>query len=82
MKASDEARLLATLESRFEKNPGRHEGIDWSLVEARLKTHPEGLQTVYAKETTAGEPDVIGYDRKTGTVTFCDCSAESPTARR
>jgi hypothetical protein len=29
-----------------------------------------------------GEPDVIGHDQKTGELTFCDCSAESPNGRR
>ena len=33
-------------------------------------------------EATGGEPDVIGRDKKTGSLTFCDCSAESPTGRR
>jgi hypothetical protein len=33
-------------------------------------------------ERTGGEPDVIGYDKKTGEYIFCDCSAESPKDRR
>lgn len=33
-------------------------------------------------ETSGGEPDVIGYDKKTDTYIFCDCSAESPKGRR
>ena len=33
-------------------------------------------------ETTGGEPDVVGEDPKSGRLTFCDCSAESPTGRR
>jgi hypothetical protein len=33
-------------------------------------------------ERTGGEPDVIGYDRKTGEFIFCDCSTESPKGRR
>lgn len=78
MTPSDKATLLATLESRFERNKGRHQGIAWSLVEARLKAHPKKLQTLSAMEHSGGEPDVIGSDRKTGAVTFCDCSAESP----
>lgn len=31
---------------------------------------------------TGGEPDVIGQDKKTRQVIFCDCSAESPGGRR
>ena len=33
-------------------------------------------------ETTGGQPDVIGYDSKTKEYIFCDCSPESPSARR
>jgi Protein of unknown function (DUF4256) len=33
-------------------------------------------------EITGGEPDVIGYDKKTGEYIFYDCSAESPAGRR
>jgi hypothetical protein len=33
-------------------------------------------------EITGGEPDVVGYDKKTGEYTFFDCSAESPKERR
>ena len=29
-----------------------------------------------------GEPDVVGKDRESGRITFCDCSAESPAGRR
>ena len=33
-------------------------------------------------ERTGGEPDVVGYDKKTGEYIFYDCSAESPKGRR
>jgi hypothetical protein len=33
-------------------------------------------------EQTGGEPDVIGFDKKSGGYIFCDCSAESPSGRR
>ena len=32
-------------------------------------------------EITGGEPDVVGYDKKTGEYTFYDCSAETPKDR-
>jgi len=32
-------------------------------------------------ERTGGEPDVVGYDKKTGEFIFFDCSAESPKGR-
>lgn len=82
MKQSDKATLVATLKSRFEKHMARHKGVTWALVEARLETRPKALQTLRVMEDTGGEPDVIGYDKKTGVVTFCDCSAETPKDRR
>lgn len=33
-------------------------------------------------ERTGGEPDVVGFDKKTGEFIFFDCSAETPVGRR
>ena len=33
-------------------------------------------------ETTGGEPDVVGFDKKTGEYIFYDCSEQSPSGRR
>ena len=33
-------------------------------------------------ERTGGDPDVVGYDKKTDEYIFYDCSAESPKGRR
>jgi Protein of unknown function (DUF4256) len=77
---TDTDTLLKTLRQRFEKNMGRHKGLEWSAVMARLEAKPAALRVLAEMERTGGEPDVIGYDA--GTVTFCDCSAESPTGRR
>ena len=74
--------LIKTLETRFAKNMRRHAGMDWNAVQAKLEAHPKKLQALYEMERTGGEPDVIGYDEKTGAFIFCDCSAESPTGRR
>ncbi len=82
MKAADKASLMKTLEARFTKNPGRHKGIAWSAVQARLEANARKLEVILAMEESGGEPDVIGLDKKTGAVTFCDCSAESPKGRR
>ena len=46
------------------------------------KLNPEKLASLYAMESTGGEPDVVGYDKKTGEYIFYDCSAESPNGRR
>jgi hypothetical protein len=82
MKAHEREELLQVLQARFEANMPRHKGIVWAKVQARLGEHPEALRSLYAMEATGGEPDVIGQDRKSGRVTFCDCSAESPAGRR
>lgn len=74
--------LLNTLEARFKKNMNRHQGLDWTVVLARLEASPEKLWSLHEMETTGGEPDVVGYDKKTGEFIFYDCSEESPKGRR
>jgi len=74
--------LVKTLSTRFAKNMGRHAEIDWSAVQSRLDTRPEKLTALSEMERTGGEPDVIGYDKSSGEVIFCDCSPESPAGRR
>ena len=74
--------LLAILSSRFEKNKSRHKGMAWAEVRARLESHPGKLWSLGEMEESGGEPDVIGYDKKSGEFIFCDCSPESPSGRR
>ena len=74
--------LISTLKLRFEKNGGRHKGVDWSGVQAKLEQHNVKLWSLNEMEETGGEPDVVAYDKKTGEYIFYDCSAESPAARR
>lgn len=74
--------LLSTLKTRFEKNRNRHEGLDWTQVQAKLEANEEKLWSLHEMERTGGEPDVVGYDKKTGQYLFFDCSAESPDGRR
>jgi hypothetical protein len=74
--------LLKTLKVRFEKNTNRHKGIEWTKVEAKLKKNVDILWSLNEMERTGGEPDVVGYDKKTGAYIFYDCSAESPSGRR
>jgi len=82
MRPEVRAQLLTTLKERFEKHMGRHKGVDWRVVQAKLEAHPKKLQVLDEMERTGGEPDVIGYDEKSGRVLFCDCSPESPKGRR
>jgi Protein of unknown function (DUF4256) len=74
--------LLGALKVRFEKNMNRHKGLEWAEVQARLEADAEKLWSLNEMERTGGEPDVVGYDKKTGEYIFYDCSAESPKGRR
>lgn len=80
--AKQREELLKILKARFEKNMNRHKGLDWSKVQTRLESVPEKLWSLNEMEKTGGEPDVVGYDKKTGGYIFYDCSAESPNGRR
>jgi Protein of unknown function (DUF4256) len=75
-------KLLAALKVRFEKNISRHKAIEWASVQAKLEANGERLWMLNEMERTGGEPDVVGYDNKTGQYIFCDCSEESPKGRR
>src|SRR6266496_3644256 len=76
--------LLRTLKARFEKNMNRHKDLQWANVQAKLDSPAGGekLWSLNEMERTGGEPDVVGYDKKTGEYIFYDCSAESPKGRR
>ena len=82
MKSADKNALIKTLNARFDTNASRHAGIEWSVVQSRLESNPQTLDTLYEMERTGGEPDVIGYDKTTDRFTFCDCAPESPSGRR
>ncbi len=60
----------------------RHKGLEWASIQARLEANSEKLWSLNEMERSGGEPDVIGYDNKTGEYIFYDCSAESPKDRR
>lgn len=74
--------LLSVLKIRFDKNMGRHKGLVWANVSAKLEANPAKLWSLNEMEKTGGEPDVVGIDKKTGEYIFYDCSAESPAGRR
>lgn len=80
--AKETTELLKVLQTRFEKNMPRHKGIDWSEVQAKLEKAPAKLWSLSEMEATEGEPDVIGYDKKTDEFIFADCAPESPKGRR
>ena len=80
--APEQEALIITLKTRFEKHMNRHNGIEWSKVQAKLEAKPHKLWSLAQMENTGGEPDVAGYDANTGSYTFYDCAAESPAGRR
>ena len=82
LSAEQHSTLLSTLKARFEKNKHRHKGLEWANVQAKLEANQEKLWSLNEMETTGGEPDVVGLDKKTGEYFFYDCSAESPKGRR
>jgi hypothetical protein len=74
--------LIAALQTRFDKNRNRHEGMAWGKVQARLEADPTRLWSLHRMEETGGEPDVVAHDKRSGEYVFYDCSAESPKGRR
>lgn len=77
-----QALLLKTLKTRFDKNMNRHKGIDWAKVQAKLEKSPDKLWSLNEMEETGGEPDVVLLDKKTTEIIFIDCSPETPKDRR
>jgi len=82
LSAGERDALLKVLKARFEKNMGRHKGIEWAKVQARLEANAGKLWSLNAMEESGGEPDVVGVDKKSGEYIFYDCSPESPKGRR
>lgn len=81
--STEREELFTTLKTRFGKHKNRHKGLDWAAVQTKLETvSPAKLWSLYAMESTGGEPDVVGYDKKAGEYIFFDCAAESPKGRR
>ena len=82
LSASETKELVNVLKTRFEKNIKRHQGLEWSKVQAKLEANPEKCWSLNEMEKTGGEPDVVAYDKKIGAYIFFDCSPESPKDRR
>ncbi|TKC09198.1 DUF4256 domain-containing protein [Pedobacter frigoris] len=74
--------LLGILKARFEKNMNRHKDLEWAKVQEKLEVNEEKLWSLDDMEISGGEPDVVGYDKKTDEYIFYDCSPESPKGRR
>ena len=75
-------KLLHILKERFEKNINLHKGLKWEKIQVKLATNSEKIWSLNEMERTGGEPDIVGFDKKTGEYIFYDCSPESPSGRR
>lgn len=82
MKPEQREEILRLLRTRFDENMNRHQGLEWSKVQAKLQANPEKLWSLNEMEKTGGEPDVVGLDSTSGEYIFYDCSPESPEGRR
>lgn len=80
--SENQQELVEILKTRFEKNPKRHENIQWEDVQKKLESSPEKLWSLNEMERTEGEPDVVDFDKESNEFLFFDCSAESPKGRR
>jgi len=75
LSASQRDELLSILKSRFEKNMNRHKAVDWANVQKKLEANAGKLWSLNEMEITGGEPDVIGFEKKTKENVFYDFSA-------
>jgi len=82
LSTAEAEKLIATLQERFEANMERHKGVKWADVRTRLVGNLDKMASLHQMELSGGEPDVVAVDKKSGAVTFFDCSAESPKNRR
>lgn len=76
------AEFIPILKNRFEKNKNRHPNLTWNELEKKLQNNAEKTKSLIKMELSGGEPDVVGYEDKTGEYIFMDCSKESPQGRR
>jgi hypothetical protein len=73
--------LVAILKERFldENKPYKAiEGVTWEDIEKKLEASPDKLWSLNEMERTGGEPDVFGFDDRTGEFIFVDFAECSP----
>lgn len=71
--------LINKLKKRFASHMNRHQEIDWSKLEEKLRRSSKKLWSLHQMEESGGEPDVVDYD--SGEYIFFDCSPETPKGR-
>ncbi|MGA9211704.1 DUF4256 domain-containing protein [Kaistella sp.] len=74
--------LFQILKERFESNMNRHPNLKWKDIQDKLHQNPQKLESLFQMENSGGEPDVVGFDEKSGEFLFYDCAVESPKGRR
>ncbi len=74
--------LLAVLKLRFEQNMQRHQDVEWSQVNLKLKANPDKVWSLNEMELTGGEPDVVCIEQNKDEIIYYDCSPDSPKGRR
>lgn len=74
--------LIQILKVRFEKHMYRHKHLNWAEVQTRLEANSDKLFSLQEMESSGGEPDVVDFDKETGSYIFYDCAKESPIGRR
>ncbi|WP_152928003.1 DUF4256 domain-containing protein, partial [Lysinibacillus macroides] len=47
LSAQQREQLLQTLQARFEKHTSRHEGLEWTNVQAKLEAKEDKLWSLY-----------------------------------
>lgn len=72
--------LLAKTKARFDAYPNRHEGVNWTDVQASLEADPALLWSLNEMDANGHAPDVYKEDGEA--YYFGTCSAESPETAR
>ena len=74
--------LLKTLQDRFVASMPYHMQTSWQSVDQAIQNAPHSLETLFAMESTGGEPNVVEDPASPTAIVFMDCSAETPAGRR
>lgn len=77
-----QSELLGILKKRFEENMERHPSITWDFVLSKIKSNQRILKSLFAMESSGGEPDVVVFEPASKHLFFVDCVKESPSGRR
>ena len=54
--------LINNLKKGFASHMNRHQEIDWSKLEEKLRRSSKKLWSLHQMEESGGEPDVVDYD--------------------